>query len=133
MANNFMVNVPENFDLEEFADEVAQQYQAKGFQVNTLKMKNSVKLVFDKKCGGINMLLGLGQGISATCSFVGKQNDTLSVNFSDGDWTGKIIGLVAGWFLCLVPFITAIIGSVRQMSLPKDISNDMQTTLSNME
>lgn len=132
MANDFMMNVPENFNLEEFASEVAQQYQAKGFQVNILKMKNSVKLVFDKKCGGINMLLGLGQGISATCSFVGKENDTLAVNFTDGDWTGKIIGLAVGWCICLVPFITALIGTVRQSSLPKEIQNDMQMIVSNM-
>lgn len=133
MANDFMMNIPENFNLEEFADEIAQQYQAKGFKVNTLKMKNSVKLIFDKNCGGINMLLGLGQGISANCFIVGKEKDTISVNFSDGDWIGKIIGLAVGWIMCFIPFITAIIGMVRQLSLPKNIQNDMQMMLSNME
>ncbi len=133
MANNFTVNTPENFSLEEFAQEVSQQYMAKGFQVRILKLKDSVKIIFDKKCGGINMLLGLGEGISATCSLMGKEKDMLSVNFADGDWTGKIIGLVAGWFLCLIPFITAIIGACKQSSLPGKIANDMQMILSTME
>ena len=51
-------------------------------------------------------------------------NGVLSINFSDGDWTGKIIGLVVGWFICLIPFITAIIGCVKQSQLPKSIGND---------
>lgn len=130
MANNFMVNISEGFDLEGMASTVAQAYQAKGFNVRTLKMKNGVKITVEKGVGGINMLLGLGQGISATCMLQGKEKDMLSVNFSDGDWTGKIIGLVAGWFLCMVPFVTAIIGSIKQMSLPKDLANEIQMIVS---
>ncbi len=130
---NFQVNVSEGFDVERFAEEISQQYQAKGFQVRTLKMKNSVKIVFDKNSGGINNLLGLGQGITATCNLMGKDKDMLSVSFSDGDWTGKIVGLAVGWFLCMIPFITAIVGVFRQCALPKDISNDMQMILGGME
>ncbi len=126
MANNFMANVSENFDMSEMADQIVQCYQAKGFNVRVLKMKNGVKLTFDKKCGGINFLLGMGLGISATCTLVGKDNDTLCVNFSDGDWIGKIIGCIVGWFLCFIPIITAIIGICKQLSLPKQIENDIQ-------
>ncbi len=133
MANDFTLNISEHFDLDQLADEITQQYQAKGFQVRPMKMKNSIKLVFDKKTGGINNLLGLGQGITATCAIQGKNQDMLSVTFSDGDWTGKIVGLVVGWCLCFIPFITAIIGILKQISLPKDISNDMQMIIANME
>lgn len=126
MANNFMVNVSENFDIEAMANEVAERYQAQGFQVRILKMKNGVKIIFDKKTGGINMLLGMGLGISATCMLSGKEHDTLNVTFSDGDWTGKIVGCIAGCFLCLIPLITAIIGIFKQISLPNQISNDIQ-------
>ncbi len=133
MANDFMVNISENFDMDRLEEELVQQYQARGFQVRTMKMKNCVKFVFDKKCGGINMLFGLGQGISATCSLQGKDHDMLSVAFSDGDWTGKIVGLVVGWCLCGIPSITAIIGICKQVSLPKDIANTMQMLIANME
>ena len=125
MANTLMTNVTENFNLQAMAEEIKEKYQAKGFTVTVMTQKNGVRLKFDKKCGGINMLLGLGQGITATCMLQGKEKDNLIVNFSDGDWTGKIIGLIAGWFLCLIPFVTAIIGSIKQSSLPKEISDDI--------
>ncbi len=132
MANDFSVNIPEGFDLDRFANEITQQYLGKGFQVRTMRLKNSVKLVFDKKCGGINYVLGLGQGITATCTLQGKDHDILSVSFSNGDWIGKIIGGVVG-LACCITFVTAIIGTVKQLSLPSDISDDMQMVLSNME
>lgn len=126
MANNFMVNVSENFDIEEMANEVAQRYQAQGFKVTVLKMKKGAKITFDKNCGGINMILGMGLGISANCMLTGKENDTLSVTFSDGDWTGKIIGCIVGWFLCMIPVITSVIGICKQSTLPNQIGTDIQ-------
>ena len=122
MADTLMKNVSEGFDLEAMAQEIKENFTAKGFTVNVMKMKNGVRLKFDKKCGGINMLLGLGQGITATCMLQGKERDNLVVNYSDGDWTGKIIGLIAGWCLCWVPIINAIIGCIKQSSLPKEIN-----------
>jgi len=127
MANNFSVNVEPDFNLDAFVEEMTERYQGKGFKVRVLKMKKGVKLVFDKNCGGINMILGMGQGISATCTISGKENDTLNVNFSDGDWTGKIIGCIVGWFVCFVPVITAVIGICKQLSLPGEISDDIQS------
>lgn len=128
MANNLVLNVDENLDINNLAEELADLYRGKGFSVNVINMKNGAcSLVFDKGTGGINMLLGLGLGIKATMTV---KNGMLNVAYSDGDWTGKIIGLVAGWFLCLVPAITAVIGCFKQMSLPKDINNDI-TMLAN--
>ncbi len=127
MANeDFITNIPENFDLTVLADTLTQQYQMKGYVVRTVNMGGSVQIIFDKKTGGINNLLGMGEGITATCSIQGKNQEMLSVNFSNADWTGKIVGLVVGWFLCLVPFITAIIGTTRQLALPKDIANSIR-------
>lgn len=131
MASNFSMNVSQDFNIGEFTEAISQQYQAQGFNVRVLKMNNSTKIVFDKGCGGMNTLLGLGQGISATCSLMGKDKDMLSVSFSDADWTGKIVGLAVGWIICFIPFITALIGLFRQLSLPKNIASDMQMILSN--
>ncbi len=122
MANTFMLNVPEGFDIIRMGERLRETYQAKGFTVTMANLNNCVRITFDKGCGGINMLLGLGKGITATCSV---QGNSLIVNYSDGDWTGKIVGLVVGWILCLIPFITAIIGCIGQSQLPKDISNDI--------
>lgn len=122
MADSLMVNVPENFNLEAMTQQLADMYRSKGFTVNVANLNNSVILEFDKGVGGINMILGMDLGIKATCSI---NNNNLIVNYSNAAWTGKIIGICVGWFLCLVPFITAIIGAIKQSKFPKEISNDI--------
>lgn len=129
MASTLMVNVSQNFSMDIFAQKLADTYRAKGFTVTVANMNGSSIITFDKGTGGINMILGLGEGIKATCSLMGN---TLTINYSDGDWTGKIIGLVVGWILCLIPFITAIVGCVKQSSLPKSINNDATMIVSSM-
>ncbi len=121
MANNVMFNVGANFDMSDFSEKLADMYRAKGYTVNVAYMNGTSMLTFDKNTGGINMLLGMGEGIKATCML---SNNTLSINFSDGDWIGKIVGCVVGWFLCFVPVITAVMGIVKQTKLPKSISTD---------
>lgn len=121
MANDVMLNVSEGFDLGGFSQKLAEMYRMKGYSVTAVSMNKSWMLTFDKGTGGINTLLGLGEGIKATCAVSGNM---LSVRFTDAEWTGKIIGLVVGWILCLIPFITAIIGCTRQSKLPKSIAND---------
>lgn len=122
MSNQLMMNVSENFDLNVLSVKICDLYRTKGFQVTQMNMNNSVRIKFEKGVGGINMLLGMDKGITATCML---QGNNLVVTYSDAAWTGKIIGLAVGWFLCLVPFITAIIGALGQNSLPKEISDDI--------
>lgn len=122
MANSLMTNVPESFDMEIFGQKLQECYQAKGFQVTKVILSNSLRVQFEKGCGGINMLLGMGKGIVATCTL---QGNTLVVNYSEGDWMGKIVGLVVGWILCFIPLITAIIGCIGQSSFPKEINKDI--------
>lgn len=128
MANSVMLKVNPSFDLEAFSNQLADAYRAKGFAVNVTTFDGSSIITFDKNTGGINMLLGMGEGIKATCTM---NNDSLTINFSDGDWTGKIIGLAVGWIVCFVPFITAIVGCVKQTSLPKSIANDATVLAAN--
>lgn len=128
MAKSLMINVPQGFSVEGMCESLRDMYQAKGFSVNIMTMNNAVRMQFDKGCGGINMILGMGKGITATCV---HQNNNLIVNYSDEEWTGKIIGLCIGWVLCFIPFITAIIGCINQSSLSKDISNDITMIVAN--
>ncbi len=129
MADTVYFNVAPNFDLHMFAGQLAEKYRMEGFNVSVADFSNAVVITFDKNTGGINMLLGLGQGIKATCMVA---EGVLSINFSDADWTGKIIGLCVGWFICFIPFITAIIGCVKQSQLPKNIGNDAMMIASQM-
>ncbi len=122
MAQNFMMNVGNNFNIVEFSNRLADTYRAKGFAVNVVPTGvNSTVINFDKGTGGINTLLGLGLGVKANCTYT---NGNLMINYFDEEWTGKIVGLVVGWCLCFIPFITAIIGTVQQYSLTGNINND---------
>lgn len=123
MAETIMVPISESFNMKEFVDKFSKTYQAKGFKVMPTLMNNSATITLDKGVGGINMLLGLGLGITVTCM---QADRALNVSFSNEEWTGKIIGLAVGWFLCMVPFITAIIGLINQIQLPKNIGNDIR-------
>ena len=122
MADNIMLNVQEGFDLKNLTEQLADMYRAKGFTVNASSLNDSQVLIFDKGVGGINMLLGMDLGIKATFSV---QNNTLVVTLSEAAWTGKIIGLCVGWFVCFVPFFTAAYGAFKQSQFPTDLRNDI--------
>ena len=115
-------NVSENFQISKFIDLLVQRYQGKGYNVLTTQLSdNGYVITLNKNTGGINTVLGLGEGIKVNCFINDK---LLNINFTDAEWTSKIIGGILGWFLCLIPLITAIIGTVRQFSLPNDINTD---------
>lgn len=131
MADTLALNVPDNFDLSILASKLRDSFQAQGFGVSVASLaSNSTRITFDKNCGGINMLLGMGLGITANITLNGN---LLYVNYVDGDWTGKIIGLATGWILCWIPFVTAIIGCINQSSLPQKINTEITMILSGMQ
>ena len=78
MPDTVFINVPPNFNLHMFAGQLAEKYRMEGFTVTVADFNNTVVITFDKNTGGINMLLGLGEGIKATCMVA---NGVLSINF----------------------------------------------------
>ena len=130
MAENVMLNVSPTFDLTVFSNRLAGMLQSKGYSVGVFYMANSSILTISKGTGGINTILGLGISVKANCILSGG---VLSINFSDEEWTSKIIGAVIGCFLCLIPLITAIVGVTKQLDLPKEIRNDATMIVSSMQ
>ena len=124
MADNVMFNVSPTFNLDDFVAKLTETYQSKGFTVTPVNLNGSSMITFEKGVGGINTLLGLGVGIKANITL---SNGTLNISFTEAEWTSKIIGLAVGWFLCLIPFITAIVGCINRMDLPKAIGSDART------
>ncbi len=126
MSNIYNIN--ENFVPQEFIKKLSERYIAKGYSVNAVQISETAYIIaIEKNLGGINTVLGLGESIKVNCFVNGN---TLSINYTDSEWTSKIIGFAIGWILCFIPLITAIIGTVRQFSLPNDISNDSMMIIS---
>lgn len=121
MASPAMINVGPQFNMDSFLQQLASLYQSRGFMVTTTPFGSNASIKFDKNVGGINMLLGLGQGATANCTL---NNNVLTINYTNEDWSGKIIGLAVGWLLCFIPFVTSVVGIVRQLQLTKEISAD---------
>lgn len=126
MANNFMANVPEELDIQALANELAELYQTKGYAARVIKVRNGARVTIEKGIGGINTILGMGE--STTVTLMKQGQDTLVASFGNNEWTSKIIGFAVG-LLCIATVITAIIGTTRQLALPKDIENDLATLI----
>lgn len=123
MADTKIIPISANFDMNDLVGRFTEMYQAQGFEVMTTQSANTATIKLSKDNDGIKKFAGLALEVTANISV---HNDKLMINFSDAEWLGKIIGLAVGWFLCLVPFCTAVYGSVKQSEFPKKIANDIQ-------
>lgn len=86
MTNNVMLNVKPDFDITVFSNRLAGLYQSKGYMVNVAYMNGCSIINFEKGTGGINTILGMGEGIKATCMLM---NGVLSINFPTPNGQGK--------------------------------------------
>ena len=125
MANTRVFPIPPNFNLQEMASAVAQIYQTKGFTVTVMPISSGVVMDFQKGSEGITKYIGLALSIRANIML---QNGNVIADFVDAEWTGKLIGYFIGSFCCGITTITAIIGCLQQVDLPKSIGNDIQAT-----
>lgn len=123
MAQPMFLNVPEGFDMGVFAQKMTDAWQQKGYIVQSAVTETTAVLTINKGLGGINTVLGLGEGVTANCSLA---DGRLIINFINEEWTSKIIACIVGWFCCFIPLVTGIVGIVRQINLPKNISADAQ-------
>lgn len=134
MSENLIMNVPQDFNLDSFVAQLASDYQSEGYNVNVVNLYGTKKIQIKKDCSGFKNFMGLSQEISANCSV---SNGALTITYSDASWTFKIIALVIGLFLGLcaigIPFlICSIMGIVKQISLPKKISEKSTVIIGNL-
>ena len=122
-----MFNVVENFDVQTLGFKLRDLYASKGFNAVVLNAFGpNITLRLEQGVGGINALLGNCKGITVNITL---QGNMLIVNYTDAEWTSKITALVVGFFLCLIPFVTGIIGSIGQNNLPGEITRDITMLL----
>ena len=123
MADQKMIPLGPGFDMQSMVAQITQMYQGKGFTVTAVAFGTGVSLDFRKDDEGLKKYVGLALGIKANITV---NNGTMMVDFTDAEWTGKIVGLAVGWIVCMIPFILAAVGSFKQLELPKTIGNDIQ-------
>ncbi|MBQ8606404.1 MAG: hypothetical protein IJ408_06660 [Clostridia bacterium] len=126
MASPVSFNVNPTFDLDAFVKKLADSLAASGYSVKAVKLADMYSIDVEKDLGGINTILGLGEGIKAN---VVQNGNTVTISYLNEEWTSKIIAIALGWVLSgtvifLVTLITGIVGLVKQLDLPKKISNE---------
>ena len=123
--------IKEGVQLGQILSAAEQNLNAQGYSVQVVPMNDATAtLNVSKDYDGIKKLIGLGVSCTATVSI--QNGTTLMVNI-DSDWTNKIIALAIGWFFCLIPFITGIVGCSNQSSLPNKISDAVMIASSNTQ
>ena len=126
MPSSTVMPLPQGFNLNNMVSMVVQIYQQKGFAVTVTPFETGVTMDFLKDKDGIKQFVGLTLGIRAT---VIVSERLLTINFTNPEWTSKIIGFAVGWACCFITAVTAIIGTVQQIDLPNSIGNDIQVSI----
>lgn len=96
-----------------------QMLAAQGYEVIVQAYNpNSAMLTVRKNRDGFQNIIGLGLESRANIALISE--NMLNVNI-EHEWTNKIVAIAVGWFCCLVPFITGIVGAVNQNGLAEVI------------
>lgn len=119
MSKNRIISMGAGANLNDIVNMTCQNLTAQGYQVQAqmLSPVNAIVTVGKDRDGFKNFM---GLGVESKVNLTVMNNTQLSMTV-DSEWTNKIIALAVGWFLCLIPFITGIIGCVNQSSLPDKI------------
>lgn len=118
MAVSRMIPLAPGVQLTDVVNSAAANLQAQGFAVTAIPLgPTSVSLTAAKDRDGFKNFLGLG--LESRATLILTQNG-LSVSVED-EWTNKIIALAIGWILCMIPFITGIVGAINQAGLAEKI------------
>ena len=114
-------------DLYAVIQATALAMEAQGYKA-TIQMigPNAGVLTITKSREGFSNILGLGLECRANFSAI---NDQLTVNI-DSEWANKVIAIAVGWFVCFIPVITGVVGTVSQLTLPDKIFNGIGMSVS---
>lgn len=117
-----------NTDIYSVIEATSRTMQTQGFNTNIQMVgPQAGVLTIMKDRDGFSNIIGLGLECRVNFSVINGNQLTVDV---DSEWTNKIIAIAVGWFVCLVPFITGIVGTVNQLSLPDKIFNALNMALS---
>lgn len=118
---------PADADLYAVVQATALTMDAQGYQTNIQMIgPGAGVLTISKSRDGFSNIIGLGLECRANFSVL---NGQLSVNI-DSEWANKVIAIAVGWFICFIPVITGVVGTVSQLTLPDKIFNAVNMAVS---
>lgn len=123
MAKTTIVPLKSGTGIAGVTNAAAEALRAQGFECTPIILNDTLanlNVKIDRD--GIKNIIGLGLESKVTLTLM---NDSLNVSVED-EWSNKIIAIALGWFVCLVPFITGIVGCVNQSGLSKKIFDAIQ-------
>ena len=130
MAKTTMLPLAEGVSIASVTNAAAENLRAQGFECNPVVLNDTLaNLTVKIDRDGIKNIIGLGLECKASISIM---NGTLNVSVED-EWTNKIIAIAVGWFVCLIPFFTGIMGCVNQSGLSKKIFDAIQTAAASQQ
>ena len=131
MADQFKISVPEYFYIGELKNELVNKYEEEGYNVDVLdESDSSFSVKIEKDMGGFLQYLGLAKAITVNVELEG---DKIAVDFTNPEWTGKIVAGVVGLCVILIPLITAIVGAIGQMNFPNEIGDHIRKIVKEMK
>lgn len=128
MSVSKILSVAPGADINGIVNGACYNLSAQGYNcLPSVMGPTSAMIVVQKDRDGFKNILGMGLECRVTLTINGN---TLNLNI-ESEWTNKIIAMVVGWFLCLVPFITGIVGAVGQNGMPGQIETAIMMAVNN--
>lgn len=126
MGKSITIGLNPGYDLGHILSSAEQQLKSQGYEtILTLTNSSSATMVVKKDRDGIKNVIGMGVECQANITVI--NGNTMTINI-ESEWTNKIIAVAVGWFFCLIPFITGIVGCSAQNSLPNKIGQTIQSS-----
>lgn len=123
MAKTTMIPMKGASGIANVTNAAAEALKAQGYDCTPVILNDTLaNMTVKVDRDGIKNIIGLGLECKVTLTLM---NDTLNVSVED-EWSNKIIAIALGWFVCLIPFITGIVGCINQSGLSKKIFDAIQ-------
>ncbi|MBP3938383.1 MAG: hypothetical protein IK955_03155 [Clostridia bacterium] len=128
MSTSKMLSVAPGVGINSIVNGACYNLNAQGYNcVPSIMGPTSAMIVVQKDRDGFKNFMGMGVECRVTLTLNGNM---LNLNI-ESEWTNKVIAMVVGWFLCLIPFITGIVGAVNQNGLPGKIETAVMMSTNN--
>ena len=124
-----MYNLKQTVPVNVLSGSLSDKLAAMGYTVTPMMASDTMSTLNVTKSGSdLEKFAGMLPECNITLSRNGEQ---IYVNYEDV-WTSKILALAIGWILCMIPFITGLIGVSRQSSMANEVQTMLMATVNEL-